>query len=498
MFNAGCVMSTSNTTGSSATLPPVKADPVPPLPEGAETIAFFKTADGVEQRGTPLRFTHQSIVFELYNPGTPPPLSTVLAPFQIAVQRRVLYAGRAVIHKVVESGTRFICEAELDETSWQDVDVNALLQGNNEVTAEFRRFTGGWQKFYKLSADFKSVVTDIQGFLHDLRVWLDQIEVGLRQLPDREHDAAERELGKKLLPLIAPAVDSLFERFEIACNKLPPDAYSEHRTFCHRQLHPLLMTCPFMHRIFAKPLGYAGDYEMIDMIIRNRLEGGSLFAKMLQAYILDQGPARSVRNRAEYFTRKFVEETARVRSRGGIASFFSLGCGPAREVEVFLTNHELADHAQVKLLDFSAETLKQTSTKLQRVREKYHRRTPIITVNNSVNGVLKEIARAQRPEPEYDFIYCSGLYDYLNDRVCVQLNTYLYDQLKPGGTLIVTNFDPCNPIRNVMEYIFEWFLIHRDAPHLATLKPEQAAEGDCRVVADATGCNVFLEAYKPE
>ena len=72
-------------------------------------------------------------------------------------------------------------------------------------------------------------------------------------------------------------------------------------SFTERQLHPLLLCCPFMYRIFAKPLGYAGDYEMMNMIVRNDNEGGSLFAKLLQAYILNQAPAIAVRNRVDYF-----------------------------------------------------------------------------------------------------------------------------------------------------------------------------------------------------
>ena len=51
------------------------------------------------------------------------------------------------------------------------------------------------------------------------------------------------------------------------------------------------MASPFMHRIFAKPLGYAGDYEMVNMILRDPCEGSSLFAKLLNVFILSQVPA---------------------------------------------------------------------------------------------------------------------------------------------------------------------------------------------------------------
>jgi extracellular factor (EF) 3-hydroxypalmitic acid methyl ester biosynthesis protein len=252
-----------------------------------------------------------------------------------------------------------------------------------------------------------------------------------------------------------------------------------------------------MHRIYTKPLGYAGDYEMIDMIMRNGYEGRSLFAKLLHSYIIDQAPARSVRNRGAYFTRKFVEETCRVASAGRTAKFFSLGCGPAREVQNFMAEHALSDKAQFQLLDFNEETLAHTSKIMDNVRRKHGRQTPVKMIKKSVTQLLKEASRSGRENQSCDFIYCSGLYDYLNDQVCKQLNTYLYDQLLPGGQLVVTNFDPSNPIQNIMEYMFEWFLIHRNSQQLARLAPEQASENDCAVIADATGCNVFLEVRKP-
>jgi hypothetical protein len=89
------------------------------------------------------------------------------------------------------------------------------------------------------------------------------------------------------------------------------------------------------------------------------------------------------------------------------------------------------------------------------------------------------------------------LYDYLNDRMSVALNSHLYGLLRPGGILIVTNFTTANPIQNVMEFMFEWFLIHRDSRQMEEISPTQADPEDCLVRVDSTGCNAFLEARKP-
>ena len=40
-----------------------------------------------------------------------------------------------------------------------------------------------------------------------------------------------------------------------------------HKAYARRELHPLTMCSPFVHRTYTKPLGYAGDYEMMNMML---------------------------------------------------------------------------------------------------------------------------------------------------------------------------------------------------------------------------------------
>jgi extracellular factor (EF) 3-hydroxypalmitic acid methyl ester biosynthesis protein len=100
-------------------------------------------------------------------------------------------------------------------------------------------------------------------------------------------------------------------------------------------------------------------------------------------------------------------------------------------------------------------------------------------------------------EPRYDFVYCAGLFDYLPDTVCRQLLGVVYDWVAPGGLVIATNVDPSNPIRNWLAFLLDWHLIYRDARRMAALAPPGVSPEQVRVVADATGVNVFLEIRRP-
>src|SRR5262249_1748070 len=150
-------------------------------------------------------------------------------------------------------------------------------------------------------------------------------------------------------------LNHLFEKFELASRDIVEDLQPAHGLYVKRQLHPLLLCAPFMHRIYRKPLGYAGDYEMVNMILRDPNEGSSLFASVLNTWFLSQVPAEAHRNRVKLLAQRLQEEIARGRAAARPTRIFNLGCGPAREVQDLMQQSELASEAEFTLLDFNDE-----------------------------------------------------------------------------------------------------------------------------------------------
>jgi extracellular factor (EF) 3-hydroxypalmitic acid methyl ester biosynthesis protein len=66
-------------------------------------------------------------------------------------------------------------------------------------------------------------------------------------------------------------------------------------------------------------------------------------------------------------------------------------------------------------------------------------------------------------------IYSVGLTDYLQAPFVLNLINWGYDNLLPGGTLIIGNVVPSNPTRAFMDHILEWVLIHRTEEELRDL-----------------------------
>lgn len=463
-----------------------------------DTFIVCRNSQGTEFRATLLRLTRYLVVFEVYNPYSILQLSEVLLDFRIVMTDRMVYSGRAVVSNLLNTGIMLVCEATLED-SWLDVDLFQTSTSPQKLQEEFLGFMAEWEKNYQVLPNFKVVISDMQMFLIDLRRWLDQVELGVRSNPSGEKTKIERDAIQQLERSLFPAVKGIFEKFEEAAGSIPEDLQTIHRAYGRRQIHPFVLCSPFVYRVFHKPLGYAGDYEMVNMMLRDPLEGSSIFAKVLNYNFIQQPPCEAHRNRISYLTALLSRETQRIVSQGRDARIFNLGCGPAREVQNFLGQFEICDRADFTLLDFNDETLEYTTSLLQDLKGRFHRKTPLRMVKRSVNQILKDAMKPSPPpdEKDFDLVYCAGLFDYLSDRICKKLMNYFYEILAPGGLLVATNVDKSNPIRQVMETFLEWHLVYRDRKDFLALKPDNAPEDSCEVKSDPTGVNIFLEVRKP-
>ena len=488
---AGSVLETSK---KRATPPPPPAST--PASEVRESRVTFQSRDGLELRGAPVRMTRHQVVFELYSPAVVPQLSEASQKFEIILQGRTAYSGRAVVRNLVNAGTKTVCEVTLDETQWTDLNQILALQKEGQIVKEFKSFLKEWQKFYTVSPEFKLVVADMQTFMHDLRLWLEQVELGIRALDRGEREKFEKKTTQEIAEVVLPLIDALFEKFEDVAKDLPEEQKSAHARYLRQHLHQLILAAPFARRTFEKPLGYAGDYEMVNMILRNGYEGDSLFGKIIHHWFVQQPPATAHRNRIKYLTERIELEAYRVARGGGTARIFNFACGPAVEVQNFFRS-SFSDKVELTLADFNAETLEYVNQMLGKIRGLLRVQTAVHFQKKTVYQLLKENLKAAGEKPQYDLVYCAGLFDYLPDTTCQQLMDVFYDMVAPGGLLVATNVEPSNPLRYGMEHLLDWHLIYRREPELRAVRPSRAADDDVSVRTDATGVNLFIEVRKP-
>jgi len=460
-------------------------------------MVTFRTSQGLELRGTLHRLTRNVVVFETYSPEPVLRVSEVVSDFTLRHHDQPVYSGKALISNLLQTGACTVCEAQLDN-SW--LDGFTLLPSTNPSQAKdsFRRFLQHWGKAYRVLPDFKAVISDIHSFLLDMRTWLEQIELSVRSAPDGSRIALEREWMEGLTSETTNAIAALFDRFEAVAAKIEPEFVPVHQIFGRRMLHPLILASPFVYRTLQKPLGYAGDYEMFNMIMRDPYEGASLFAKAFNVCALSRPPIVAHRNRLHQLAGKLTQETLRKLAKGERIRIMTIGCGPAHEVRMFIRDQDCSSHADFTLVDFDVETLQHTERALADLKRTHARSTGIALVKKSVQQLLKQSAKAVSgaTSEQYYLIYCAGLFYYLPDPVCRSLISLFDNQLAPGGLQLVTNVDS-HSSQKEMEYFLEWHLIYRNTQAIKGLVSPRVRPDSVSVYREPSGINIFLEIRRP-
>jgi extracellular factor (EF) 3-hydroxypalmitic acid methyl ester biosynthesis protein len=451
-----------------------------------ESLVAFRNSQGVKANGTLVHLTRNVVVFEVYNPYSIVQLSEVLSDFRVMRGERVVYSGRTVVSNLVSTGLMLIVSATLVDP-WTDL---AGIAPGAELEREVYEFVADWESSHDLEPQYQLCVTTIHSFLAELSRWLGQLEAGATAVPERE-----REIINGLQHSLSPKIHELFGQFEAVAGQIAPEAEVAHKAFAQRELHPLMLASPFVHRTFTKPLGYAGDYEMVNMILRNGIEGPNTYARIVNTFVLAREPAAAHRNRIDFLIDLLKTQAAAAARRGRNFRVLNVACGPAGETERFIRDFAESDRGEYSLLDFNDETLAYTRGRLERACRDSSRHPKLTFIHKSIHDLLKESAKGEAPSERYDLVFCAGLFDYLSDKICKRLMRLFYTWTVPGGQVAATNVHLRNPIRRFMEHILDWYLIYRDEAGFAALVP---CEWKPVVSIDSTGVNVYIVIDKPE
>ena len=462
------------------------------------------------------------VVFEVYNPYSIVQLSEVLSELRIQQGERETYKGRAVITGLLNTGLMLIVSASLVDP-WSDLKG---LEPGAVLRSFVKDFVTDWEVATdRLDASYQLAVTNLRNYLQELSRWLEhwETEAGIHE--STVNPQRLRDFVSDVDQEIEPRLTALYGEFEVASRAVPRKFAPIHRSFAQRELHPLMMCSPFMHRAFNKPLGYAGDFEMVRMMLDDPWEGSNTFAKLLNASALRHEAPAAHRNRIELLEDALSRETHRVLStsvpveataagspesgtsaesgtgedavaRSRRVQILNLGCGPAVELRGFAASDPASAEVDFKLVDFNPETLGFIRQSL--IPDALARRPGLVihTEQRSVHEIIQlSVQGGRREEPQYDMVYCAGLFDYFRDTTCGFLIELFYSWVKPGGLVLVTNVTPTHSSVGIMGMVLDWNLELRDERVMRQLAGNL---GQARTYVDRTGVNVFLEIRKPE
>lgn len=450
----------------------------------------FKNSQGAEVRGTLSQLSRRTVVFEVYNPYSVVQLSEVLSDVNLRRGHQRMFQGDAVVTGLVSTGIMAVISATLIGR-WSDLWTR--IGDKEAIGTEIEQFVADWEKANKLVPSYQLSVADLRSFLIDLSLWLDQIEVTREEQTGTQSGISD-ETFWHINKLIEPKLSSVLIAFENASREVAQEDVDVHKLLVYRDLHPLLLAAPFFNRVFRKPLGYAGDYEMVNMILRRTRDGPTTYAQIVNDWFLAGGPPTAHRNRIDILESRLRKVAEQSNGTERKIRILNIGCGPAVELQRFVASHDLAGQCAFRLMDFNAETLRYAELQISKAMAKRVSKPDIEYELRSVNELLRAAVKAEAHAERYDFIYCAGLFDYIGDRICSKLIKFFFEWVDPGGKVLVTNVHSDHYAQGIMEHLMEWYLVLRNEQDMLGLVPNLPNR---QVYTDDTGINVFLEIDKP-
>lgn len=213
--------------------------------------------------------------------------------------------------------------------------------------------------------------------------------------------------------------------------------------------HPVMTPlhgCPFTHRAFHKPRGYAGDAVMLDHmygLVTDFPHPGSPGGR-LYAYTTNSPAAHAVRNRRAILA-QLIDDAA---ERRPDARILALAAGHGRELALSRAV-QAGQPLTFIAVDQDADSLSEL------------RRSAPGTAVQTVTGTIRDVIAGRLTFSDLDVVYAAGLFDYLPQAAGQRLVAQMARMLRPGGTLLVANFLPDIPDLGYMEACMDWWLITR-------------------------------------
>ncbi|KPA14360.1 regulatory protein [Candidatus Magnetomorum sp. HK-1] len=394
---------------------------------------------------------------------------------------------RFIRQKQMESGQYYIAFAIIGESiKTQVID---LLRHTSTIIKNYKKMIASEKK---VPYTFRCKVYEAKEWLLSLKQEVDDLEKLLDKSDRSQLELIENTVTQVIADHLNQIFTPIFLDTVLGFDVNDQESIRLCVKFFHRRMRSLIYEDPFTSRSYYKPLGYAGDYETMNLIYRNEAAGNSLFAKCLHYYWIKKPAAQAVRNRAEYLAEKIAETFESVPSER-TAKFLTVASGPAFEVQRIISEVKKYNlrKAEFHFLDQDLNALKYAQRKMYEISSQEDTNFILEFHNLAIKNIIQDGLYSN----SCDLIYTAGLFDYFSDRIAKMAGKCLYKAVKPGGRLIIGNFDNRNPAAWEMRIALDWDLIHRSAEDLHELFGDLG--GTIEIENEEEQINLFCVISKP-
>jgi hypothetical protein len=374
------------------------------------------------------------------------------------------------------------------------LDIRQLLAKHQELVLERELDRAVVPDDAMVPVEYRWHLSDVLFTFREYRVIADKAEAQIRA----DGGSLEGPQAQAFLDRCEARLVPLWQSFWLKANALVEpikhdgQALAATKRYTERLLTPEMMGGAICRRSYEKPLGYPGDYQIMNQVYDWQRVGTTLYDKLQHRLGLEI--AACVASRAELVRDAMGEEIARTPDK--VTHVTSLGCGSAREVIGFLDTSRIEGQANFTLIDQDQGALSYAYERTYPAVIRHGGQIGVQCLNASFMQLLRTGELFGKLAPQ-DLIYSVGLVDYFQARRARSFIAALYEHLAPGGLLIIGNMKDCETSCFwPMEFICDWSVVYRTADEMRALALGlDAAEIDVR--DDSSGRVVMLYVRKP-
>jgi len=384
-------------------------------------------------------------------------------PVQLRVGNTLIHEGLGEVVRVEPSlgGTKL----GLKFTD-KYLDISRLIGQYQDHILKHRLNIGRAQNLSKAHVDYKLLSADA---LHILRTHKSILAEWEEQHADSQ---GEPGFGRDILDLSAeqmlPAWRALAEQANEHIDEFidDPEGLMAAKDFSEMVITPEMQAGPIWRRSYEKPLGYPGDFRVMDYVYSWQDQGRNLFGKLVHRLGLDALECVATRMS---MVQHMISREVMNRSSSEPVRITNLACGGAQEIVNFLGQGRLQRPVHLTLIDQDRDALTYAYERAYPFTIRSDGKAQLQCLQSSFTELMKGGSLSSKREPQ-DMIYSVGLFDYLRERRARNLLHTLYEQLAPGGLLVIGNLKIGPKAgRWAAELICDWSMIYRTAEEMYAL-----------------------------
>jgi hypothetical protein len=343
------------------------------------------------------------------------------------------------------------------------IDIARTLERHREVVAK-QALDAAKTADKLVPADYRRHAADVLHFLRRYREVVEKLESHRNGQTGSLHDDFFGHCEERMLEEWRP----LWHAGNALVRPIlkDPDVLKATKHFTELVLTPEFVEGPIWRQSYEKPRAYPGDFEVMNYVYSWRREGKTTFGRLLHRLGLEV--AQIIAVRMVMIQRAIAVNVASIRGEDPVR-IANVGCGPAQEIVNYLQQETLPHRVEFTLLDQDRDAVACAHGRVYPELARHGGRAAA----HCLHTTFLQLARAGslfRKIPPQDLIYSVGLADYLTQRRARLFIVDLFEQLAPGGLLMVGNMQATPAgILWPIEFITDWSLTFRTPAEMLDL-----------------------------